>query len=259
MALDVVDLRTFYASPLGEVTRRLIGRHVRQRFEACYGQSILGIGYATPYLDVYQGEAMRVMAFMPAEQGVVNWPSNGLSASALVDATAIPLPDSCIDRVLLIHALEITEHARDLLAEVWRILTPGGRVIAVTPSRAGLWARLDTTPFGHGQPFSRSQLRDLMRETLFSPTHWAEALYVPPIGRGLFLRSAPAFERIGAQLALPGAGVLVVEATKQLYRPVGLRRLARRMAPALQPALVPQPVGTLRSERLPGPLNPLDP
>ena len=243
MALDVVDLRAFYASPLGEVTRRLVGRIVRKRFEACHGFSVLGIGYATPYLDVYRSEAVRVLAFMPAEQGVVNWPSSGRSASALVDATALPLPDSCIDRVLLIHALEITEHARDLLAEVWRVLTPGGRVIAVTPSRAGLWARLDSTPFGHGQPFSRSQLRDLMRETLFSPTHWSEALYTPPFGRGLFLRSAPAFERVAAQLALPGAGVLVVEATKQLYRPVGLRRAVRRLAPVMQPALAPRAAG----------------
>jgi SAM-dependent methyltransferase len=245
MALDVVDLRSFYASPLGEVTRRLVGRLVRQRFDACFGHSMLGIGYATPYLDIYRNEAVRVLAFMPAEQGVVNWPSNGHSASALVDTAAIPLPDGCIDRVLLIHALEITEHPRDLLAEVWRVLTPGGRVIAVAPSRAGLWARLDSTPFGHGQPFSRSQLRDLMRETLFSPTHWSEALYVPPFGRGLFLRSAPAFERIGAQLALPGAGVLVVEATKQLYRPIGVRRVARRLAPALQPVLAPQPASVL--------------
>jgi SAM-dependent methyltransferase len=248
MALDVVDLRTFYASPLGEVARRLVGRLIRQRFTSCYGQSILGVGYATPYLEIFRSEAMRVLAFMPAEQGVVNWPSCGRSASALVDTVAMPLPDSCIDRVLLIHALEITEHPRELLAEVWRILTPGGRVIAVTPSRAGLWARLDTTPFGHGQPFSRSQLRDLMRETLFSPTHWDEALYVPPFGRQLLLRAAPAFEQLGAKLSLPGAGVLVVEATKQLYRPVGLRRLEKRHAP-LKPAMLPQPVGVAHQDK----------
>lgn len=239
MALDVVDLRAFYSSQLGDVSRRLVGRLVRQRFGTCCGQSILGIGYATPFLDVYREEAVRVLAFMPAEQGVVNWPAAGRSASALVDTVSLPLPDSCIDRVLLIHALEIADRPRDLLAEVWRVLTPGGRVVAIAPSRAGLWSRLDTTPFGQGQPYSRSQLRDLLRETLFSPTHWAEALYLPPIGHSLVVRSAPAFERVGAQLALPGAGVLVVEATKQLYRPVGLRRAIRRMAP-LQPVLVPQ-------------------
>ncbi len=245
MALDVVDLRTFYATPLGAMARRLVGRLVRERFASCCGASVLGIGYAAPFLDVYREEAVRVLAFMPAEQGVVNWPATGRSASALVDTGALPLPDSCIDRVLLIHALEITEHPRDLLAEVWRVLTPGGRVVAVTPSRAGLWARVDSTPFGHGQPYSRSQLRDLMRETLFSPTHWTEALYMPPIGRQLFLRSAPAFEKIGAQLALPGAGVLVVEAQKQLYRPILRRQLSRRMAPAMQPVLVPRPVGAV--------------
>ena len=250
MSLDVVDLRTFYASPLGEVTRRLVGRLVRQRFTSCFGHSVLGVGYATPYLDIFRTEAVRVLAFMPAEQGVVNWPLSGVSASALVDTVAMPLPNSCIDRVLLVHALEITEHPRELLAEIWRILTPGGRVIAVTPNRAGLWARLDTTPFGHGQPFSRSQLRDLMRETLFSPTYWDEALYVPPFGRQAWLRSALAFERLGARLSLPGAGVLVVEATKQLYRPVGLRRLEQRRAP-MKPALIPQPAGVAH-QRPPG-------
>lgn len=252
MALDVVDLRTFYATPLGALTRRLVGRLVRERFASCFGFSVLGIGYATPFLDVYREEAVRVLAFMPAEQGVVNWPVPGRSASALIDTGALPLPDSCIDRVLLIHALETTEHPRDLLAEVWRVLTPGGRVVAVAPSRAGLWARSESTPFGQGQPYSRSQLRDLLRETLFSPTQWSEALYMPPIGRRLYLRSASAFERMGSRLALPGAGVLVVEAEKQLYRPILRRTLARRMAPAMQPVMIPRPIGAVaRAARQP--------
>jgi SAM-dependent methyltransferase len=247
MSLDVVDLRTFYSTPLGDVVKRFLGRLVRARFANCVGYSVMGVGYATPYLGIFRDEAMRVLALMPAEQGVVNWPSSGYSASALIETNMMPLPDSCIDRVLVIHALEIAEHPRQLLAEIWRILTPGGRMIAVTPSRAGLWARLDTTPFGHGQPYSRSQLRELMRETFFSPTYWGEALYVPPFERRMLLRSAAAFESIGAKLALPGAGVLVVEATKQLYRPVGLRRLSHQALPHLQPVLAPRPAGAAPS------------
>ena len=241
MSLDVVDLRSFYGSPAGEVARRLIGRIVRQRFSNCTGYSILGVGYATPYLGFFRDEAVRVLAFMPAQQGVINWPSSGLSASALVETTAMPLPDSSIDRAILIHGLEITEHPRDLLAEIWRILTPGGRILIVAPSRSGLWARLDSTPFGHGQPFSRSQLRDLMRETLFSPTHWAEALYVPPFKHRTLLRSGIVFARIGAFFSLPGAGVLIVEASKQLYRPVPSPRRAQEALPTFAPAS--EPVG----------------
>jgi SAM-dependent methyltransferase len=243
MPLDVVDLRSFYTSPLGEMTQLLVGRALKERFSNCIGQSMMGIGYATPYLESFRGEAMRTLAFMPAEQGVVNWPSSGRSASALVEMTMLPLPDQSIDLVLIIHALETAEHPHDLLAEIWRILTPGGRVIVIVPSRAGLWARLDKTPFGHGQPYSRGQLRELMRETLFSPTHWREALYVPPFQRRIFLRWAPAFERMAASLSLPGAGVLIVEATKQLYRPIGARRLSHQTLPRLQPILAPQPAG----------------
>ncbi|WP_036263514.1 class I SAM-dependent methyltransferase [Methylocapsa aurea] len=249
MHLDVVDLRSFYASPLGEVAQRFVGEMVRQRFCNCTGYSILGVGYATPYLEIFREEAVRVLAFMPAEQGVVNWPSSGHSASALVEPTMMPLPDSCIDRALVVHALEITEHPRDLLAEIWRILTPGGRIIVIAPSRTGLWARIDRTPFGHGQPYSLGQLRELMRETLFSPTHWDEALYVPPFQRRTPLRSALAFERIGAYFGLPGAGVLIVEATKQLYRPVGLRRMAHQAIPRFRPALEPQPIGVAPAVR----------
>jgi len=246
MSLDIVDLRSFYGSALGKVAERFVGQAIRARFDNCVGQSIMGVGYATPYLDMFRGEALRSLAFMPSTQGVVNWPVAGRSASALVEPAMMPLPDSCIDRVIVIHALEISEHPRELLAEIWRILTPGGRMIAVVPRRAGLWARIDTTPFGNGQPYSRSQMRDLMREALFSPTYWAEALYVPPFEGNFFLRSAALFETIGGRLALPGAGVLIIEATKQLYRLIGARRTAQTLQ-QLQPVLGARPAGVAPS------------
>lgn len=237
MAVDVIDLRTFYASPLGRVTERCLQRAICELWTSCAGYSVLGIGYAIPCLEPLRANAVRTLAFMPAEQGVVNWPANGPSASALVDLGALPLPDSCIDRVLVVHALENTDQPHDMLAEIWRILTPGGRVILVTPNRAGVWARLDTTPFGQGQPYSRSQLRALMRQALFSPVHWGEALYAPPFERRVLLRSAPALESLGRKLSLPGAGVHIVEVTKQLYQPVGLRRSVRTIA-QWRPAMV---------------------
>lgn len=242
MPLDVVDLRSFYASPLGQAARKLVGKVVRARWEDHGGLRVLGVGYAPPYLGDFQEKAQRVLAFMPAAQGVVHWPLTGRSASALVDATMTPLPDASMDRILVVHALEMGEHPRDLMEELWRILAPGGRVIVVVPSRLGLWARLDTTPFGHGYPYSRGQLQALLQQTLFLPVFWGEALYVPPFARAFLLRSAPAFERIAGRFSLPGAGVHVVEATKQLYRPA-VRRAVRRTLPHFEPALAPAGVG----------------
>jgi len=243
MSLDVVDLRAFYASALGRVAQRFVSAFINRRWENYSGLSMLGIGYATPYLSHWRDKAVRVLAFMPAQQGVVNWPESGISSSALVDTSMLPLPDSCIDRVLIIHALEMSESPRDFLEEVWRILTPGGRVIIVAPNRRSVWARVETTPFAQGLPFSRAQLRDLLRETLFSPVHESEALYVPPFARPFALRIATAFERIGERFGLPGGGVHLIEATKQVYRPIAARKVARRRLPQLEGALAPSPAG----------------
>ena len=186
MALDVTDLRSFYGSPLGETARRFVGAILTRRWDSVAGLSIAGLGYATPYLEMFRDHPLRLIAMMPAEQGVVNWPASGPSSSTLIDDSMLPLPDSCIDRMLLAHALENAEHPRELLSEVWRVLTPGGRLIVVAPNRSGLWARLDTTPFGHGRPYSRGQLMDLMREiAVFADLLERRALYPAGSARGL--------------------------------------------------------------------------
>ncbi len=238
MSIDIVDLRSFYASPLGEVTRDLLLTAIRNRWENLNGMVVMGLGYATPYLGPFREEAIRSIAFMPAAQGVVNWPSSGLSSSALVDADQLPLRDGSVDRIILAHSLETAHQPAALLTELWRVLSPGGRLIVIAPNRSGLWARMDLTPFGHGQPFSRGQITALMRQALFTPVHWGEALYVPPVKKRLLLKTAKAWDRVGRTLGLPFAGVHVIEATKQVFHPAMVRKLARVLRQA-DPVLVP--------------------
>ena len=245
--MDVVDLRNFYGQALGAVARRFIGRGIRRRWGDTRGWRTLGLGYATPYLGLFREEAERCLAFMPAPQGVVKWPSARPTLSALVDEDELPLPDAAVDRVLLIHGLEMSQDAGALLREIWRVLAAGGRLLAVVPNRRGLWARMDTTPFGHGRPYSRAQINQLLRETWFTPIGWGEALYVPPIGRKWFLRSAVAWERTGATISAPFAGVHIVEATKQVYRAIPVRRERPHLVPALEPVLAPSPGGAARA------------
>src|SRR6201991_4858658 len=149
MSIDVVDLRNFYTQRLGVAARRFIGRGIRARFNDTRGMSMLGVGYATPYLGLFREEAERCLAFMPAAQGVMKWPTTRPALSALVDENELPLPDSTVDRVMLVHALEMTNDPGAMLREVWRVLASGGRLLAVVPNRRGLWARVDTTPFGY--------------------------------------------------------------------------------------------------------------
>src|SRR5256884_9895664 len=125
MSLDVVDLRNFYGQVLGTVARRFVGRGIRTRWPDLRGLRVLGVGYPTPYLGLFREEAERCLAFMPAAQGVVKWPSDRPGLAALVDELEMPLPDSSIDRMLLVHALEMAHDPTALLREIWRVLAGG--------------------------------------------------------------------------------------------------------------------------------------
>ena len=106
----------------------------------------------------------------------------------------------------------------------------GGRLLVVAPHRRGIWARLDRTPFGSGRPYTMSQLSQLLRDELFTPVATGTALYVPPTRSRMVLRSARAWERVGTRWFPTVAGVVMVEATKQIYaKPVAARVPRRRL------------------------------
>jgi hypothetical protein len=131
--MDVVDLRNFYAQRLGTVARRFVGRGIRARWPDTRSLRVLGIGYATPYLGLFREEAERCLALMPAPQGVVRWPSTRPALAALVDEDDLPLTDAAVDRILLVHALEMSIDPAELLREAWRVLAAGGQPRKVKP------------------------------------------------------------------------------------------------------------------------------
>lgn len=225
MWTDVVDLRDFYASILGRVARNMIRARIRSVWPDVKGMSVLGLGYATPYLGLFRGEAERVLAAMPAEQGVLPWPADGDGLAALTRELELPFPDLSIDRVLLVHAIESAEQVRPLMREIWRVLSGSGRLLAVVPNRRGVWARFERTPFGHGQPYSSGQLSRMLRESMFTPMQSYKALYVPPVRSRMVLSSAAAWEKVGERLFGTFAGVVIIEAAKQIYAadPVAVR------------------------------------
>jgi SAM-dependent methyltransferase len=241
MYLDVLDIKAFYGDRLGRIARRLIGARLKALWPSAAGQKLLGMGYATPYLRDLGRDAERAIAFMPAAQGVTNWPADGANLASLVADDSLPLLDASVDRVLVVHGLELAANSHELLREIWRVLAPGGRVIIVVPNRAGIWARSETTPFGHGRPFGRGQLTVLLRETLFSPESWSEALAVPPFRRA-WVRTGVVWERIGRAMWPAFAGVIIVEATKQVYQGIPAHAARGRLNPALRPALI-RPAG----------------
>ena len=231
---DISDLREFYASRLGQVARRMIRRRIRAMWPDARGLTVLGLGYPTPYLGPYRNTAERVLALAPAQQGAGHWPQDGPGLTTQVHDNALPLQDVSVDRALIVHGLECSENAREMLQEVWRVLAGNGRLMVVVPNRRSLWSRFEHTPFGHGHPYSPSQLSRMLRANRFTPDRTAHALYAPPGNWRLLLRSAHAIEDLCARRFRRLGGVIIIEASKQVYAAprAGVRTLPRRLVPA---------------------------
>lgn len=235
MAADAHMAADFYATARGAVTARLLRARLATMWPDLRGQSVLGLGYAQPYLRAWREPARRCVSLTPAQMGAARWPPGAPGLSCTAEEDALPFPDLAFDRILLVHGLEAAENARRLLREAWRVLKDDGRLLIVAPNRTGLWAYLETTPFGHGQPYSFGQVGRLLAATLFRAEQRDTALYLPPTTRRVVLRAAPLLERAGRR-AVPGvAGVILIEAVKDVYAGLPLRAAPRRRLVLVEP------------------------
>ena len=258
MSHEVHGLGNFYATPAGLVTARLLRDSLRQLWPALPGKAVLGLGYASPFLRLWRSEAARCVAATPAPLPRWRWPRSARSCSTAVEEDALPFPDLMFDRILLVHGLETAENARRMLREAWRVLKDDGRLIVVVPNRLGLWAHLERTPFGHGQPYSPGQIERLLRRQMFQVEQRRGALFVPPFQSRLLLRGAGAWERLGRPLFPRFAGVMLVEAVKDFAAlvPTGAVQAKKRRVVVAEGAYF-----SPRSRAAPsrGPLGPLGP
>ena len=228
MAADAHAAADFYGTTRGAVAGRLLRERLLAMWPDLRGQSVLGIGFAAPYLRLWRAQTARCIVVTPAQMGATRWPLGEPCLSCTAEEDALPFPDMSFDRVILVHGLEAAENARRLLRETWRVLKDDGRLLVVAPNRTGWWAYVEQTPFGHGQPYSFGQLGRLLAGSLYRVERRDTALWVPPIGPRLVLRSADLFERAGRRL-MPGmAGVILSEAVKDVYAAMPVKPVLRR-------------------------------
>ena len=206
----------------------LVRERLSQLWPELPGQAILGLGHAGPYLRAWRESAARCIAATPAPAPACEWPGGAPSMSCAVEEDALPFADLSMDRVLLVHGLENAENARRMLREVWRVLKDDGRLMVVAPNRMGLWAHVESTPFGQGQPYSPGQLGRLLAASLFRVERRDSVLYLPPSSRRIVLRSARLFETAGRRLVPQLAGLTINEAVKDVYAALPLAAARRR-------------------------------
>lgn len=235
---DVLSLYRFYQSAIGSSVAHIVNARLSKVWSNTPIGPLVSLGYGLPYIQSEE----KPVALMPAGQGVVHWPTMEHSRVALVDEYHLPIADSSVGRMLIVHALEHSDRPAHFFREVWRVLAPGGQVVVISPNRRRAWSASDKTPFGQGRPYSRRQLSDLMGEQMLPPEQWDTALMLPPLHLPGSARLLRASERSIHSLGKNLGGVLIVSARKQVYG--ALPRQVRKIQ--TKPVLVPLPRTTNR-------------
>jgi SAM-dependent methyltransferase len=230
---DIGEFKQFYRDAKGEAVRYVLRRRLRQLWPMTAGQRVLGVGYSPPFLRQFLGEATLLAAGIPGGMGTTIWPVDDLRRVAIFEPEDWPLPDCCMDRILLVHALENCGEPENFLREAWRVLVPGGRLVAIVPHRRSLWSQSEATPFGWGRPFSSRQLHALFTRQLLRPRLIARGLFLPAWWPHPTMRTATQWEKWGANTGFGVGGVLIIEAEKELYGAIPVRASSRRLHFAL--------------------------
>lgn len=252
MSHEVHGPGSFYASATGVVARRMLRAALRRMWPGLRGLEVAGVGWAAPYLGLWPGAA-RSIALVPAPlagalspvglkwaapPAAPKWAAPPAPCAVMPEAL-LPLPDLSLDRILLVHALETVANPEALLRECWRVLRDDGRLIVVLPNRHGAWSLFEHTPFGHGRPWSRGQLRRLLESRLFRVAAIRPALFVPPFPARWALAGAGVWEGAG-RAVVPGlSGLVLAEAVKDVLGAVPSAGLEAAMHGARAPVRMP--------------------
>jgi SAM-dependent methyltransferase len=138
-------------------------------------------------LDADRGELAQVAAVAAAMAEAGELPPPASITTVASDATAMPFPDGAFD---IIIAAEVMEHIRldqDAMAEVSRVLRPGGLVAVTVPAwlpERICWLLSEdyhNVPGGHLRIFTRPELETKLRRAGLDVGHHhhAHALHSP--------------------------------------------------------------------------------
>lgn len=166
--------------------RRVLAPLLRASLQACGARVALEVGCGTGGNLAHFAARFPATRFVGADfdAGAVAYcAQRGLAGSIVrADGTRLPLRDASVDCVLAIDIIEHFEDDRALLAELRRVLRPGGELVVNVPHHPWLWSPHDAV-LHHKRRYARGELQAKLCEAGFriEREHGFNFLLLPPI------------------------------------------------------------------------------
>jgi SAM-dependent methyltransferase len=176
--LLTVDFTKFHINPADRVLDLGCGAG-RHAFEA-YRR-----GARVVAADLNPVELSPVNAMFAAMRDAAEAPPGAAATAVTADATRLPFPDDSFDAVIVAEILEHVPDDTAAMAEIARVLRPGGRLAVTVPAwlpERICWALSDAyheVPGGHVRIFTRAELTAKLTAAGLTPagSHRAHALH----------------------------------------------------------------------------------
>lgn len=156
---------------------RLLAEHLaRYRFAAAHvsGRRVLdiasGTGYGAVILERRGASLIVQIEIDPAAVRLARERAPARTCVIRGDAHALPLCDGCVDACVCFETVEHLRDPRAFVAELGRVMVPGGVLVLSTPDRRSSLIPHDN-PFHHRE-FDRAEVLELLA-TCFTVREWA--------------------------------------------------------------------------------------
>jgi SAM-dependent methyltransferase len=212
---DALGYDLWFDTRWGRYASRVEARAVLRAMRPVQGTAVIDVGTGTGRLAAQLPAAGIDLVAIDRERAMLTLARKRIGASLVAaDVLALPVRDQSVDIALAVTVLEFVADASIAMAELARVVRPGGRIVVGALNPRSPWgvthhAEFGSPPWNAARFFTRDELRALGAP--HGRVHLNAVLYAPNSFPLLGL-IGPLLEQIGRAVPMWGAfQVLVVE------------------------------------------------
>jgi len=137
------------------------------RIPGAAAKEILNLGCGTGFISKRFEKFGQVLSLDCSKDALQFCAANRLNALAQASAVSLPLKTASFDACLALDVLEHIREDRLALAEMSRVLKPGGLFLATVPAFQWMWSKMDE--LGHFRRYTKSQFQALLHNAGLKP------------------------------------------------------------------------------------------
>ena len=217
MYQDVIKLEKFYQSELGIFIKDRIFSKLKKYIHLYDGEKVGSFGFGEPYLNFTTKKRISIFNFFSKKIGVKKNILNEKIFNILLDEEQLPIEDSFFNHIICIHYLENAENLKKTIRELWRVLSPEGKIYIILPNKKSSWSFSSRSPFSSGFGFSKNQINQILEDNFFETQFIDRLIYFPSWNFSLLLKNKFFLEKIGSYFWRFFNGFYLCVATKRIY------------------------------------------